>query len=354
MNLTVNTSEKCYNIYLRTNFSDLKEEIKVGKKAVIITDSNVCVLYEDEVKKELLKYYDNVYSYAFKAGEKSKNLNTITDFYNFCLEKKIDRKTPVFALGGGVTGDMAGFLAATYLRGIPFIQIPTTLLAQVDSSVGGKVGIDFNGNKNIIGAFYQPEFVYINVETLKTLPEREFNAGMAEVIKYGLILSEDFYKFIIKNKEKIKNKDNETLLYIIKKCCELKAFVVSQDEKEEGLREILNFGHTYGHAVETLEEFRLVHGECVALGMIIVMNLCLSLKKISEYEYREFISLLEYFDLNGKITDLTKEDIYKQLFNDKKVKDDKINIVLLEKIGKATRTSDLTKETVINAINCIL
>lgn len=354
MELCVKTSTKDYKIYLKKDFSFLKNVLICGKKAIVITDSNVSLFYKESFKSELSKVYDNVYFYTFLAGEKSKNLDTIRDMYDFCLINNVDRKTPVFALGGGVCGDMAGFLAATYLRGIPFIQIPTSLLAQVDSSVGGKVGVDFNGNKNIIGAFYQPELVYINIETLKTLPEREFNAGMAEVIKYGLILSSDFYKYLISNKEKIKNKDYDTLLYIIKKCCELKSYVVSLDEKESGFREILNFGHTFGHAVETLKNFEYVHGECVALGMKAALYISLKENKITKKDYDEFIDLLSFFNLNKKVFSLTKEEVYEQLFKDKKVRDDKLNFVLLKCIGEAERRTDIEKDTILDAIFGIL
>ena len=180
----------------------------------------------------------------------------------------MDRKSVVVALGGGVVGDMAGFAASTYMRGISFVQVPTTLLAQVDSSVGGKTGVDFNGNKNMIGAFYQPDFVFINSETLKTLPYREVAAGIAEAIKYGYIIDKDFLEYCVENKGSIKSLDNNALIEVIYKCCEAKAYVVSKDEKELGLRAILNFGHTFGHSVETLNNFKLLHGECVAIGMV--------------------------------------------------------------------------------------
>ena len=195
----VTTPNKTYPILFEQSFELLADSIKkqniAGRKMCMIADENTHQLYCEEVKKQLEKVSENVYCYCFSAGEKYKNLETISQFYEFFQQNRFDRKTVVVALGGGVCGDMAGFAAATYLRGIPFIQIPTTLLSQVDSSVGGKTGVDFNGAKNSIGAFYQPELVYITTATLKTLPKREFSAGMAEVIKYGCILSNDFIHY---------------------------------------------------------------------------------------------------------------------------------------------------------------
>ena len=354
----VKTKDKKYPIYFAHDFDGLEKAVKEtsleGRKLCIITDSNTERLYGQEVKNILENYFESVFMYSFEAGEKSKNLNTISDFYNFFLENHIDRKTVVAGLGGGVCGDMAGFAAATYLRGIKFIQIPTTLLAQVDSSVGGKVGVDFKGSKNIIGAFYQPEFVYINTQTLNTLPEREFNAGMAEVIKYSPIYSHDFIEYIINNKDDIAAKDSKALKHIIKKCCKIKAEVVSKDEKEGGLREILNFGHTIGHAVETKMNFSYLHGECVALGMKAVFNICLKRGAVTEGEYNELIDILKYFKLPLQISGITADDVYSQMFLDKKVKNNQISFVLLEKYGKPYSTTEVSKDEIYSAINAVL
>ena len=271
------------------------------------------------------------------------------------MENHFDRKCAVAGLGGGVAGDMAGFVAATYMRGIEFIQIPTSLLAEVDSSVGGKTGVDFCGSKNIIGAFYQPSFVYINIDTLKTLPKREFSAGMAEVIKYGIILSKNFYNFISENREKIKNMDIDTMTEVIAKCCEFKAFVVSNDEKEKGMRAILNYGHTIGHAVESLKEFELIHGECVGIGMVAAMKISCDRGVITEKDLDEFEELLTYFDIPVKTKGLIPEDVYSQMFNDKKVSDSKINFVLVDdEIGKSYVTSEISKGEIIKAISYVV
>lgn len=356
--LFVDVEGGSYPIVIGNGFEGLNEEVcSVLKKrgsALILSDSNVAPLYAKEVKESLERIFERVYVYAFEAGEKSKHLDTIRDIYGFMLEKRLDRGSCVFALGGGVCGDMAGFAAATFMRGVSFIQIPTTLLSQVDSSVGGKVGVDFNGIKNIIGAFYQPKLVYINTDTLKTLPKREFSAGMAEVIKYGPIYSEESYEFIEKNREKIKAGDIEAVSEIIKRCCLIKAQVVNEDEKETGLREILNFGHTIGHSVETLKGFSLLHGECVAIGMAAAMKISCEKGLVDEKEVERLEVLLKFFDLPVRVKGLEKEEIYDTLFKDKKVRDNKIGFVLIEKIGTPLRTKALSEDEIKKGIEYIV
>lgn len=355
--IKVVTDTNEYPIYFESSFENLLKAFKnagiSGRKLMVVADSNTKKIYADEIISILKKEFNEVYLFSFEAGEQSKNLDTIYNMYDYFLEKHLDRKSVVVALGGGVVGDMAGFAAATYMRGIDFVQIPTSLLSQVDSSVGGKVGVDFKGTKNIIGAFYQPRFVYINVNTAKTLPSREFAAGMAETIKYGAILDKEFLRYIEKNKEKIINLDEESLKYIIKRACEFKADVVSKDEKESGLREILNFGHTIGHAIESLFEFKLIHGECVALGMLAAVNICVQKGFVSEKEQAEFKKLLEDFILPTSMEKLGAEKIYSQMFLDKKVSNNTLNFVLLNKMGEYLRTKDVSKEEIFNAISFV-
>ena len=357
-NITVNTASGAYPIYFCRDFSGLAEAAEKcgysGRKLCIITDDNVSPIYADVVSKELEKIFSEIKICVFKAGEKSKTLDTIRSFYEFLLENKFDRKSVIAGLGGGVAGDMAGFAAATFMRGVDFIQIPTTLLAQVDSSVGGKVGVDYGSYKNVVGAFYQPKFVYINTSTIDTLPYREFAAGIAEVIKYGIIQSEDFYDFIRENKDIIKSLDKEALKTIICACCKMKANVVAEDEHDTGLREILNYGHTIGHAVEGLKEFELIHGECVSVGMSAVMDISEKRGCINSDKVDEIRELLKYFELPVSVKGLEKNKVYEQLFHDKKVSGGKLKFVLAEQIGKAVRTSDVSKDEVMSAIEAVL
>lgn len=359
MNLVkVNTSTTSYPIYFENSFESLLNAFKANnlldKKVCIVTDTNTYKLYNDEISNLLKKSFNEVYSFKFKAGEQSKNLDTIQSMYDFFLNCHLDRKSIIVALGGGVVGDMAGFAAATYMRGINFVQIPTSLLAQVDSSVGGKVGVDFKGTKNIIGAFYQPSFVYINVSTLKTLSKKEFSAGIAETIKYGMIMNKDFYEYINMNKDKILNMNEEYLKYIIKCACEFKADIVNKDEKENGLRGILNFGHTIGHAIETLLEFKLVHGQCVAVGMVAATYISYKKGNITKQELNDLESILKYFDLPIRINGIDNESIYTQMFLDKKVLNNTLNFVLLNKVGNVFISKDVNKNEISDAIDYIL
>ena len=357
-NIVVETGTSLYPIYFTDDFCGLREAaLKCGyegRKLCIISDSNVSPLYLKAVSEVLGTVFSEVKACTFKAGEKSKNLETIREFYDFLLENKFDRKSVIAGLGGGVVGDMAGFAAATFMRGIDFIQIPTTLLAQVDSSVGGKVGVDYGSFKNVVGAFYQPKFVYINTSTLNTLPKREFSAGMAEVIKYGIIQSEDFYNYLCENKEKIKSFDTDMLKYIIRSCCDMKACVVGRDEHDTGEREILNYGHTIGHAVEGLKEFELLHGECVSIGMAAVMDISVKRGYVTAEKAEEIKELQKFFDLPVSVSGLEAEAVYEQLFHDKKVNSDKLKFVIADSIGSTIRTSDVSKDEVINAITSVL
>ena len=325
----------------------LEEAGLTGSKLCILTDENVAPLYLKAVRDMALPLFSQVSTFAFIPGENSKNLESIQRFYDFFLTRHCDRKTVVAALGGGVTGDMAGFAAATFMRGLPYIQLPTSLLAQVDSSVGGKTGVDYHGIKNLVGSFYQPRLVYINSATLATLPPREFAAGMAEVIKYGLVFSGGFYRYLEENQDRLKAQDPETIEKVLRDCCAFKADVVARDEKESGEREVLNFGHTVGHAVESLLGFALLHGECVGLGMLCAMAL-------SGLPTDPLRKLLEAFGLPVKAFGLSKDEIYSQMFRDKKVIGDRLRFVLLSEIGKAYRTDTVTKEAVWEALGEIL
>lgn len=356
--LSVNTPTKSYDIVFYESFNDLVDEIiKLNfsiSKICIITDDLVDPLYGELVENTLKQNFSEVYRTRFPHGEKNKNLSTITDFYSFMIAHQLDRKSLVIALGGGVVGDMAGFAAATYMRGIKFIQIPTTLLSQVDSSVGGKTGVDFNGYKNIVGAFCQPELVYINTATLKSLPKREFNSGMAEVIKHGLILDADYLNEIEEKHLDIQNLVPHTLVSIIYKSCAIKSIIVSEDEKEEGKRALLNYGHTVGHAIERLKNFELLHGECISIGFVAALYLSKQLGDIQDADINRVVKLLNCYHLPVTVSGLTPLEIYEEMFHDKKTSDNQLNFVLLEQLGNSYIKKAIDKDTVLKAIEKII
>ena len=235
---------------------------------VVITDNCVGSLYGQKFLSRLKDVGLNVHIIEFPAGEASKNINTVLDIAGKLLKLEADRETCLIALGGGVVGDIAGFVASIFMRGVPYIQIPTTLIAQVDSSIGGKTGVDLPHGKNLLGTFYQPCAVFADLSFLETLPEKEFNNGLAEIIKYGVIDDEKMFHTLESNMEAIKLKDSKLMLNLVETCCQIKKSIVEIDEKEQGLRRILNFGHTLGHALETISKYTITHGEGVALGMI--------------------------------------------------------------------------------------
>jgi len=335
--LNVSLGERSYPIYVSTDFSDLGKALsqaEIGKKTVLVTDENVNLYHSDECEKALTVSGFEVHKLVIEAGEKSKNLDTVRRIYDFMIDLKLERNSTIIALGGGVVGDITGFAAATFLRGINFIQIPTTLLAQADSSVGGKVGVDFRGAKNIIGAFYQPKLVYVNVNTLKTLPLREIKAGMAEVVKHGIIMDSEFFDYIDYNTNKIFNFDESVLQYITKMNCTIKGKVVEKDEKESGLRAILNFGHTIGHAIESLSNFTMLHGECVSIGMVGAFKLAEKLGMVSKEATQKVVNVLCNIGLPVNAAGMSANDIYEQMFYDKKIKNNKLVFVLPKRIGE--------------------
>jgi len=334
---TINLKDRSYQICITTSFEELGKTIlalRPGKKTIIITDENVDKYYSDICLKELQDSELEVYKHVIKPGEENKTLEAVNSIYQKLVEYRFDRNSTLIALGGGVVGDIAGFAAATYMRGINFVQIPTTLLSQADSSVGGKTGVDFNGHKNVIGAFYQPKLVFLNVNTLKTLPKREISAGLAEVIKHGLILDAEYCEYINDHAQKIFNFDEHVLEFLAKKNCTIKGHVVEVDEKEDDLRAILNFGHTIGHAIETVQNFQLLHGECVAIGIVGAYRLSFYLNVVTEAMVEEVKAILLKLDLPISLPGLDVDKVYNQIFYDKKVKDDNLKFVLPRKIGE--------------------
>ena len=306
-----------------------------GQKALIVTNDTIASLYLDLVLGSLDEKQVDVV--VLPDGERFKNLDHLNWIFTKLIEKKHDRKTTLIALGGGVVGDMAGFAAASYQRGVPFIQIPTTLLAQVDSSVGGKTGVNHALGKNMLGAFHQPRAVVIDLNVLNTLPNKQFAAGMAEVIKYGLITDYDFLQWLETNAQKLLNRDENALAYAIEKSCIDKAMIVSADETEQGMRAILNLGHTFGHAIETFQEYTgFLHGEAVAIGMLMAMEASVLAGHLVDQDVQRIRSLLDVFSLPSRPPDdMVSTDFTSLMYRDKKVLDGKLRLVLLRALGDA-------------------
>ena len=327
----------CYNIVIENSFETLSEEISkldtANRKLCVITDSIVGSIYLKEVISLMEPICKDVFSFTFQSGEERKNLTTVNDIYRFLIEQNFDRKDMLIALGGGVVGDMTGFVAATYLRGIDFIQIPTSFLAQVDSSIGGKTGVDFEQYKNMVGAFNMPKLVYINTHTLTTLDERQFFNGFAEAMKHGLIKDAMYYEWMISNMYEICERDLDVLEELVYRSCMIKKAVVEKDPTEQGDRALLNFGHTVGHAIEKYKNFSLQHGECVALGCVVAAFISWKKQLLSMEEYYEVRDMFVPFNLPISIDDLDINEIIKITKSDKKMEHGQLKFILLKKIG---------------------
>ncbi len=354
--MTVNFNSKpCYDIFFTNNFDSLAEQLAFleteNKRLCIVTDSNVGPIYADEVKAILSKISKKAVVFTIPAGEENKNLDQIKELYKFLIEEGFDRKDLLLALGGGVIGDMTGYTAATYLRGIDFVQIPTTLLAQTDSSIGGKTGVDFDGYKNMVGAFKMPRLVYMNLHTLTTLDDRQYFSGFAEVMKHGLIKDAKFYTWLIDNMYEICERDMTTLEEMIVKSCNIKRLVVEKDPTEKGDRALLNFGHTIGHAIEKYMNFTMYHGECVALGCVAAAYISYKKDLISMDEYYEIRDMFVPFYLPISVDNVDANQILKLTKSDKKMENSTIKFVLLNKIGKAFIDTSVTEQEIIDAVN---
>ena len=327
-----------YPILFHQSFDHLAEALQEvrGKKEMrigIVSDSTVAGLYLEDVKKAIAPCCADPVTFVFPAGEENKNLNTVQDLYRHLIESHMQRSDLLLALGGGVTGDLTGFAAATYLRGIDFVQVPTTLLSQVDSSVGGKTGVDFDSYKNMVGAFHQPVLVYMNMQLLKTLSDEQYASGMGEVIKTALIRDRDLFAWIEAHTEELLARDPEALAHVVRRCCEIKAAVVEEDPYDRGIRAILNFGHTIGHAVEKEKEFALLHGQCVAIGMAGAGRLSLDRGLLKPDEFERIIRILETFSLPVSTDGLTEDAVAEACLSDKKRELGKLRFVLLNGIG---------------------
>ena len=344
----------CYDIVFSQSFAGLWEELtELGaeeKRLCIVTDSTVDALYGEEVLALLTENCRKAVKYVFPSGEESKTLDTVKGVYTFLIEEGFDRKDMLIALGGGVVGDLTGYAAATYLRGIDFIQIPTTLLSQADSSIGGKTGVDFDGYKNMVGAFKMPRLVYMNLSVLESLEDRQFFSGFAEVMKSALIKDAPFYEWLIENMYEICEKDLNVLEEMVMRCCNIKRLVVEKDPTEQGDRALLNLGHTIGHAIEKAKNFELYHGECVALGTVAAAYISWKKEMLSMEEYYEIRDMFVPFYLPISVEDIDPQEILRLTKSDKKMTAGKIRFILLKKIGKAVIDGTVTDEEILAAI----
>ncbi len=349
----VDLGDRSYPIYLGAGL--LKQEALFtahirSKQVMVVTNETVAPLYLDKVRSLLTDY--SVSEVILPDGEKFKNLETVNQIFTELLERQHSRTTTLIALGGGVIGDMTGFAAACYQRGVNFIQVPTTLLSQVDSSVGGKTGVNHALGKNMIGAFYQPKAVIIDTETLQTLPTKELSAGIAEVVKYGLIAEPSFYRWLQEHMADLMGLDQGAICHAIETSCVCKAKVVSLDEKESGIRAILNLGHTFGHAIETHTGYgSWLHGEAVSVGMVMAARLSQLMGAIGEEDVEGLIRLLTSAALPvvGP-ADMNFDDYCALMAVDKKVLDGTLRLVLLRAMGEAYVTSDFSEENLRLAI----
>lgn len=355
----VDLGNRSYPIYIGAGLLDQPELLQRhihGKRVLVVTNDRVGPLYLDKVTDALTRGNPNVSveSVSLPDGEKYKNMETLMKVFDKAIESRLDRRCTFVALGGGVIGDMCGFAAAAFLRGVNFIQIPTTVMAQVDSSVGGKTGINHHLGKNLIGAFYQPQCVLVDTDTLNTLPDRELASGLSEVIKYGLIRDAEFFEWQEKNMSKLMARDPSALAYAIKRSCENKAEVVSLDEKESGLRATLNLGHTFGHAIETGTGYgEWLHGEAVAAGMVMAVDMSYRLGWIDNSIVKRVLDILKQAKLPVTPPEVMTVEMFKSVMAvDKKVADGLLRLILLKgPLGNCVFTGDYDRKALDDTLH---
>ncbi len=357
--ITVHQGEKpVYDIVFRRDFGGLEEELRKlgvqGRKVCIVTDSRVASYYLEQVSGVISGCAGTVTSFVFPEGEENKNLDVVRKLYEHLILQHFERKDLLVALGGGVTGDLTGFAAATYLRGIDFIQVPTTLLSQVDSSIGGKTGVDFDSYKNMVGAFYMPRLVYMNLSVLATLTERHYLEGMGEIIKHGLIRDRAYFYWLRDHMEDIRRRDLETCGQMIRRSCEIKREVVERDPKEQGERALLNFGHTLGHAIEKEMGFALLHGECVALGCIAAAFISMKRGWISRQDYEDVRNVTAAAGLPAALAGADCGKILEAVRHDKKMEAGVVKFILLRQIGEACIDRTVSREEMAEGLAEIL
>ncbi|PID60705.1 MAG: 3-dehydroquinate synthase [Ignavibacteriae bacterium] len=350
--IKINIPQNPYHVYLGENiFSnviDIMKSKNLSGNIFLIIDHNIEKFYAAVIKKTFQN--NNYKKIIVIASEKNKSYETLQKIHNALIKNKFNRDSILIAIGGGIIGDLSGFAASTYMRGIKYVQIPTTLLAAVDSSVGGKTGLNFNGIKNIVGSFYQPEFVLVDTKFFTTLPQKEMLCGLGEVIKYGFLTNEKYFKFISKNIDKILSNDKKVIQKIIYESIKFKGDVVEADERENGIRKILNLGHTFAHALEVDQNHKIKHGEAVIVGINCALYLAGFMNILSQKSFIEFNNFLKRFNEKIKIKSFDKDSMYKTMLRDKKNRSNKIKFVLMKEIGNLITDIPADKILINNAI----
>ena len=347
-----------YKVVIRKDYDELgpliKELFPNLKRICIVSDTNVAPKYAENVKAAVSGCADLVTEYVFPAGEASKTLSTVNACYEKLLSDDFNRRDLVIGLGGGVVGDVAAFIASSYMRGCKFINLPTSLLAMADSSVGGKCGVDYEKYKNIVGSIYMPSIVYAATDTLASLPDREYSSGMAEILKAGLIRDAVFYEWLILHFSEIMDKESEIVNEMLYKAVGIKHYYVTKDPFEENERMILNFGHTIGHALEKYFDFKYLHGECVALGSVAAAYISYKRLMLSDEEFYEIRDMFVPFDLPISLDKFDVDKVLANIVHDKKNTDSGLKFILLKKIGKAVIVSDVSEEEIRDAIENLI
>ena len=355
--ITISNEKNNYKVFIDDTMDKIdlalrEHEIKTEDRLFLITDNKIRNIYKLEIKNLISKY--NCIVYEIPEGEENKNYNTVECIYKFLLENHARRESVLIAFGGGVVGDLTGFVASTFMRGIRFINIPTTLVSQVDSCIGGKVGYNFNSVKNIIGGFYNPTFVFVAVNFLKTLDEKQYVDGLGEVIKYGLIQKNTLFNFITENYKDISEMDNEKLTYIVKECLLIKSNIIEKDFEDRDYRNTLNFGHSIGHAIEAVSEYKVGHGASVALGMLVAIKLSIKLFKLNSELYDEMEDLFFKIGLPTRYKVDNYDLFLYSISHDKKNSDNMINMVLLQELGICKTKVQVTIDDILEAFEATI
>ncbi len=358
INLKVELGDNSYPIFIGEKiFDKLSETLSLydfSKKIVLVTDSDIYKIYGDLIERGFAGFVELLDIIVVPSGEKSKSFAGVDQIISRMLELQCDRNVAVIAFGGGVVGDLAGFAAAIYKRGVNYIQVPTTLLAQVDSSVGGKTGINHALGKNLIGSFHQPKLVWSDLDFLNSLPEKEIRSGLGEIIKYGVIWDEKLFSFLEENINSVFELDMDSIAYLVKRSCEIKAEVVAQDEREFGLRMILNFGHTIGHGIEAEMGYKILsHGEAVLVGMLAESKIALEMELLSQIEFERIANLISIFNLKKKLK-INPDSVLEFMQSDKKALEGKLRFALPTQIGKVEVFDNVSNDQVRRSINYVI